>query len=259
MNAVGQASSIERRMLNDWNDDSSQQLETGFLAFGGLRSRHTHLDRGKNGDAADGSGSEGSGSEGSGLVGVKNSNGEGDGYEGSGAEGSGLKGLVLEGSGGFIYVEFFEGSGYDLGDSGSGGGEPSEGEQFTTTAAVSASGGLSEAEQPTLAIAASGSGDLPTATAAPGGELELPPEPIIVAAPGSPELFDSATPEYVEPLTYDGASYPYFPSGPQPAEPPILLDTDGETVPHVVYPVGYFVDGNTVAILGQPLAANNPI
>ncbi len=70
-----------------------------------------------------------------------------------------------------------------------------------------------------------------------GGELEVPPEPML-------EIVTSAAAP--EPVSYDGASYPYFPGAEAPTAP--LSDTDGETVPHVVYPSVVLVDGNAAAV-----------
>ncbi len=71
-----------------------------------------------------------------------------------------------------------------------------------------------------------------------GGELAVPPEPML-------EIVTSAAAP--EPVSYDGASYPYFPGAEAPPTAP-LSDTDGETVPHVVYPSVVLVDGNAAAV-----------
>ena len=117
---------------------------------------------------------------------------EGSGLEGSAAEDLGFEGSGAEGSG-------LEGSGHDgLSDEGSGSGDA---ELVDHMDAGGAAGGLLVlSEEPELIPAA-------------------------VAPSNPPDLV------YVEPVSYDGASYPFLP--PQEV---VVPDITGEAAPHVVYP-----------------------
>ena len=202
--------------------------EQGFLAFGGMRARQNHHIVGENGE---GSGDEGSGVEGSAF---ENDQIEGSGFEGSGDEGSGS-----------LYVVLYAESNLDLDDSGFIEAGPwvvipLEGSGLEELFSVEGSG---QEEQYT----AEGQGEQSTAEGSAqeskpsageaGGELEVQPEPML-------EIVTSAAAP--EPVSYDGASYPYFPGAEAPPAP--LSDTDGETVPHVVYPSVVLVDGNAAAV-----------
>ena len=126
---------------------------------------------------------------------------EGSGFEGSAAleakfDGSGVEGSGLEGSG--AEDASFEGSGAE--------GSGAEGS------------GIEGSGLPEDQSHMEGS-----------GELLLPPEPMLeIVTSYSPDI---SPPElsYVDPVQYDGASYPYLPLVAVP-------DTAGETAPHVVYP-----------------------
>ncbi len=271
---------MERDLLHaDSNNIEGNDLpEQGFLAFGGMRARQNHHIVGENGE---GSGDEGSGAEGSAS---ENDQIEGSGFEGSGDEGSGSLYVVLyaesnldldesgfieagpwvviplEGSG---LEELFsvEGSGQEEQSLAEGQGEQptAEGQEEQSTAegqgeqsTAEGQGEQSTAEGQGEQSTAEGQGEQSTAEGTSqtaltqgskpsaggvGGELEVPPEPML-------EIVTSAAAP--EPVNYDGASYPYFPGAEAPPAP--LSDTDGETVPHVVYPSVVLVDGNAAAV-----------
>jgi hypothetical protein len=244
---------MERDLLHA---DSNNIEEQGFLAFGGMRARQNHHIMGENGE---GSGDEGSGVEGSAF---ENDKIEGSGFEGSGDEGSGSLYVVLYAESnldldesGFIeagpwVVIPLEGSGLEelFSVEGSGQEEQQE-EQSTAEGQVEQSTAEGQGEQ----LTAEGQGEQQSALAGAsqtattqeskpsaggvGGELEVQPEPML-------EIVTSAAAP--EPVSYDGASYPYFPGADAPPAP--LSDTDGETVPHVVYPSVVLVDGNAAAV-----------
>jgi len=216
--------------------------EQGFLAFGGMRARQNHHIVGENGE---GSGDEGSGVEGSAF---ENDQIEGSGFEGSGDEGSGSLYVVLYAESnldldesGFIeagpwVVIPLEGSGLEELFSVEGSGQE---EQYPAEGQGEQSPAEGQGEQSTAegtSQAATTQESKPSAGGA-GGELEVPPEPML-------EIVTSAAAP--EPVSYDGASYPYFPGAEAPTAP--LSDTDGETVPHVVYPSVVLVDGNAAAV-----------
>jgi hypothetical protein len=135
------------------------------------------------------------------------------GSEGSGSEGSGAEDTDMEGSG-------MDGSGAEYDGSG-GEGSGTEG---------SGGEGLEHME--------------------PGEQLVLPLEPELQIT----QVISSHPPDlvYVEPVSYDGASYPFL-----PPEEVVLPDTAGETAPHIVYPAP--LDAADSAGLGASSELYSPI
>ncbi len=269
------------------NIEGNDLPEQGFLAFEGMRARQNHHIEGENGegsgdedsaaegsafenDQIEGSGFEGSGDEGSGslyvvLYAESNLDLDDSGFIEAGPwvviplEGSGLEEFFpVEGSG---QEEQYPSEGQGEQSTAEGQGEQStaegQGEQSTAEGQGEQSTGEGQGEQSPAEgqgeqSTVEGQGEQSTAEgtsqtattqeskpSAGGveGELEVPPEPML-------EIVTSAAAP--EPVSYDGASYPYFPGAEAPPAP--LSDTDGETVPHVVYPSVVLVDGNAAAV-----------